>query len=211
MTKEDKEIFSLQANPKWRVLVNNYCYPVLRGRTLADLVCMFQDARDTIEQGIYWAIPSWFEGSQEDYDNLQRYYHTELMKNIIAEVERRTRIKDMGMQNTNKEIIAAIKERVDLATVLEWYTEVFYSGKSQWKFRCTLHGEDRTPSGLIYVEEKRWHCFACQKGGDIFDAVQAFERVDLARAIGKLSRYCGIDTRALVTKPMPTIRGGANL
>ncbi len=45
---------------------------------------------------------------------------------------------------------------------------------NNWKYNCPFHGDgvDREPSGVLYPDEMRYHCFGCNKGGDIFQWMQ---------------------------------------
>jgi hypothetical protein len=121
---------------------------------------------------------------------------------IGAELERRRAMKVSGNQDAAPETIQAMKQTLGgqgLADIIARYTEVFVH-KPQWTFRCTLHGQDRNPSGVIYLDEMRWWCFGCNRGGDVFDAVMAFEGVTMAEAIAILGRYLGIDVRAMTPR-----------
>ena len=157
----------------------------LRGITSADIVCEIQSIR---EQPI------------EEIDADHRFYLGCRFTHLLNELERRTRLNDTGVRTTNKEIIQTIKERVPIDTVLAWYTDVFIY-KSKWTYRCTLHGLDKHPSGVIYQDEGRFHCFACGAHGDIFDAVQLFERMELIEAVKKLANYIGLEIKPFETKP----------
>ena len=171
MNPKDKEFYRLLAH-------QNY-----RGVTTSQLVYGIQDNRWDLEHR---------ELSEES-----RFLTEELVKNQEAEIARRRKLTYKGIQFTNKEIIRAIKDAIDITDVLEWYTDVF-THKRQWTYRCTLHGADTHPSGVIYKDDQRFHCFVCNKHGDIFDAVMYFERVDLPTAIKKLARHVGLDTKPLV-------------
>lgn len=129
---------------------------------------------------------------------------------IHAEILRRRNAPFVVRANSPPELIEIIKGRVRIADIIEQYTEVLYSSKQQLKYRCNQHGDgnDKTPAGVIYISDNRYWCFVCNKGGDVFDAVQSFERVDLPTAIAKLARYIGIDTRPLVKPPVLHIKGG---
>jgi len=100
-----------------------------------------------------------------------KYHYACVAGGILKEIKRRRAIAYDPRVNTDREIIQAIKDRIAIADVLEWYTDVFYASRDQGKFRCTLHGEDKNPSGVIYRTEARWWCFGCNKGGDVFDAL----------------------------------------
>lgn len=203
----DKAVIKLLAERNWR------------GVPIADLVASIQAARDKLAMleidpfsAIGFQCPS--DCPQGEWIESHRYHWECITESIIAEIKRRRAIRYDLRQNPDKEIIAAIKERIPIADVLEWYTEVIVpkgSYRGNWQFRCTLHGEDKNPSGVIYIKEQRWWCFGCNKGGDIFDAVQAFEKIDLPQAIAKLARHIGLDTKPIFRKPVLQVRGGAIL
>jgi len=159
--------------------------PNLRGLTSSDIVCEIQELQVKLE-----ANPS---------DEVRPYLRLRFNW-LLNELERRTRLNDNGIKTTNKEIIQTIKERVPIDTVLAWYTDVFYH-QSQWTYRCTLHGEDKHPSGVIYKDENRFHCFVCNAHGDIFDAVQLFERLELIDAIKKLAKFIGLEIKPFEKQP----------
>ncbi len=163
-------------------LVERLAKSNLRGITSSDIVCEIQSLREQLE-------------TEKDSD--QRFYLVCRFNYLLNELDRRSRMNDTGIHVTNKEIIQTIKDRIPIDTVLSWYTDVFvHSGK--WTYRCTLHGDDKYPSGVIYRDEDRFHCFACSAHGDIFDAVQLFERMELIEAIR--SRY---SVRAFKPDPVP--------
>ncbi len=120
------------------------------------------------------------------------YYWQQRLNWLAQEVERRRNMKTLAL--TNQQSVRAIKESAGangLVEAIGWYTDVFID-KRQWIFRCPLH-EDRHPSGVIYQDELRWHCFQHNGGGDVFDAVIAFGRVTFREALARMARYTGID------------------
>jgi len=142
----------------------------------------------------------------EERDPERRFFFQCLKQHVLREFIRRDTIKFSGIIYTNQNAIQTLKESIPIEDVIDWYCEVTVY-KGDWRFRCTQHGEDKTPSGKIYRDEKRWWCFGCNKGGDIFDAVQHFERQDLLYAMQKLAKYKGIDLRHTSLEPHnePTI------
>lgn len=139
-------------------------------------------------------------GGPEDQESEDKDLWNYELANAIKELERRRNINQSVILAPDREIIQAIKDALPVQDVLEQYTQVFYN-KTKWMFRCTLHGADRNPSGVIYPDEKRWWCYGCSQGGDIFDAVQAWEHCNLPFAIRKLATWAGIEIRPLSNKP----------
>jgi len=156
----------------------------LRGISSSDIVCEIQSIRSEIED-------------EKEVDH--RFFLMCRFNYLLNELERRTHLNDTGIRTTNREIIQTIKERVHIATVLAWYTDVF-TERGKWTYRCTLHGDDKHPSGVIYKDENRFHCFVCNAHGDIFDAVQMWERMELIEAIKKLANFIGLEIKPFEKK-----------
>lgn len=51
----------------------------------------------------------------------------------------------------------------------------------EWKACCPLHA-DRTPSFYVFDGGRKWTCFGCGKGGDVFDFVGELHGVGLREA-----------------------------
>ncbi|MBW2672336.1 MAG: hypothetical protein JRD89_02820 [Deltaproteobacteria bacterium] len=165
-----------------------------RGSTVADMAIELQAARDYIDDPP--PPPADYPGSPTEYHELMLYYLYCCINAILKELDRRKQIQYDIRRNADVEIIQTLKERIPVADVIEWYTDVFYSNRDQMRFRCPLH-QDNHPSGVIYVRESRWHCFQCGQHGDVLDAVCRFGRTDLPHAIAKLAHYIGIDTKPM--------------
>jgi len=181
-----------------------------RGWTVGDLVCQYQYDADRVDDikligcpAISFQRPS--DCPEQEWLDDHILFHTERMKSIIAEIERRDHVVNKHIELNNQPLILTIKERITIDEVLSWYTEVIVE-KNTWKYRCTLHGPDNHPSGVIYRDENRCWCFTCNQGGDVIDVVRLFGRIELKDAIGKLARHLGLDTKPIVQR-----KGGISL
>lgn len=68
--------------------------------------------------------------------------------------------------------IAAVKERVSIATFLEHAGASTVPRRSGWaSMRCPFH-EDRNASGQVNAETGYFVCFACEVRGDVIDLAQ---------------------------------------
>ncbi len=164
-------------NTENKKVLKHLAEPNLRGKSILDLVCEVQSLQEQKEM---------------ETEPEHKFYLECAITHIMREFVRRESLQYNGIQTTNSHIIETIKAKVDIRDVLEWYTEVFCH-QNKWTFRCTVHGDDKHPSGVVYKDQNKWHCFGCNKGGDIFDAVCHFERVDMSAALRKLAKHIGLD------------------
>jgi hypothetical protein len=87
---------------------------------------------------------------------------------------------------SNQESAAQIKERVNIADVVSRDIELKLSGRT-FKARCPFHN-DKTPSFVVYPDEGRWWCFACNFGGDVISYVQQSRNCSFPEALAELQK-----------------------
>ena len=174
-----------------------------RGYDLYALITEYQNAKwriEDISQSPELYFPGWANGgfSLQEYTDCKIAYNDGMMKAIEMEWERRERYAKLPPDRTsNSDLIKIIKERVRIEDVLEWYGDVTFCNNG-WQFRCTKHtNEDSKPSGKIYLDQNTYHCFGCNQGGDVLDAVQHYEGLTLPAAIKKLANWLGLETSPL--------------
>ncbi|MFH0813128.1 MAG: CHC2 zinc finger domain-containing protein [Pseudomonadota bacterium] len=66
--------------------------------------------------------------------------------------------------------------------------ELMQRGKYSWGL-CPLH-QEKTPSFSVNPERQTFHCFGCQKGGDIIAFIQELKGVSFPDAL----KYLGVQT-----------------
>jgi len=84
------------------------------------------------------------------------------------------------------EIIEQIRNRADIVDVIGSYLPLKRAGSNRHKALCPFHNE-KTPSFVVSSDRQTFHCFGCQKGGDIFRFVMEKESIDFPNAIHMLA------------------------
>lgn len=119
---------------------------------------------------------------------------------ITDEMKRRQRLVRYGGPRLSRQgwvdpnLLAEVKSRIDLCELVGHYCPAI-PGRSRWRYACPIHGDgtDRNPSGVVYPDQQKWHCFVCNSGGDAFDFLMAFERVSFREAVVRLASMAGIE------------------
>lgn len=94
------------------------------------------------------------------------------------------------MVDSNRNQIEEIREKLDIAQVIEKYVALKPAGKNLQGI-CPFHNE-KTPSFIVSPDIQRYKCFGCGKSGDIFNFIQDIENVDFPEALERLAKAAGV-------------------
>ena len=93
----------------------------------------------------------------------------------------------------------AIRQKIDLVNFIKSYygADVKRDG-SLYAVRCCFH-EDQTPSLKIY-SDGHFHCFGCNKTGDLIHIVAQIEGVSIGKALRTVAEKAGLSEQEYVIK-----------
>jgi DNA primase len=91
------------------------------------------------------------------------------------------------------EDVARVRATADIVQIVTGYTQLKRVGR-RWQGLCPFHSE-KSPSFSVNAEEGLYHCFGCQKSGDVITFVRDKEQLDFPGAVEWLAAKYGIALR----------------
>ena len=95
------------------------------------------------------------------------------------------------MAKISADSIDRVRQAADIVEVVSAHTDLRRQG-ARWLGLCPFH-EERTPSFSVDPQEKLYHCFGCQAGGDVFSFVQEKEGIGFSEAVEVLAERSGVE------------------
>ena len=83
-----------------------------------------------------------------------------------------------------------IKEKINIVDLVQEYLPLKKAGVN-FKTNCPFH-QERTASFIVSPERQIWHCFGCQKGGDIFKFLMEKEGLGFPETLEILAQRAGV-------------------
>ena len=87
-----------------------------------------------------------------------------------------------------------VRSRVDLTEVVSQAVRLKRSGRG-YVGLCPFH-QEKTPSFTVNPHEQVWHCFGCDRGGDVFSFVMLLNNLEFRGALEVLAEMAGVELEA---------------
>ena len=92
---------------------------------------------------------------------------------------------------SNRDLVSEVKAAVDIVEIVGGYLDLKPAGSGRFKALCPFHNE-KTPSFHVSRDRQTFHCFGCDKGGDIFTFLEDIEGIGFREALQSLAERGGI-------------------
>jgi len=86
--------------------------------------------------------------------------------------------------------VEEIKSKLDIVDIVSSYINL-QPVSGNFKAVCPFHNE-KTPSFMVSREKQIWHCFGCDKGGDVISFVEEYEGIDFKTALHILAEKANV-------------------
>lgn len=94
------------------------------------------------------------------------------------------------MARIPREVVEAVRDRTDIVEVIGRYVKLQKRGNT-WVGLCPMH-QEKTPSFHVIPTKQIYHCFGCQKSGDVFSFLKEIQGLSFFEAVKELAGAAGV-------------------
>lgn len=98
------------------------------------------------------------------------------------------------MSGIPEHIIDQVQDRTDIVEVIGNYIPLKKAGRN-FKANCPFHHE-KTASFMVSQDKQIFHCFGCGVGGNVFNFLMKYERLEFPEAVRALAQKAGVEIPA---------------
>ena len=99
-------------------------------------------------------------------------------------------------------ILEDILSRTNIVELISGYIPLKRAGRN-FRACCPFHHE-KTPSFMVSPERQIYHCFGCQAGGNAFNFLIQYERLEFREAVEMLAKKVGVELPTDSTQDNPS-------
>lgn len=96
----------------------------------------------------------------------------------------------MSIGRIPENILEDILNRVDIVELISGFIPLKRAGRN-FKAVCPFH-QEKTPSFMVSPDRQIYHCFGCGAGGNAFNFLMQYERLEFIEAVETLARRAGV-------------------
>lgn len=86
-----------------------------------------------------------------------------------------------------------VRDKIDIVSLISEFVPLKKAGRN-FRANCPFHNE-KSPSFMVSPERQIWHCFGCQKGGDVFTFLMEYENMEFPEALRSLAKRAGVELK----------------
>lgn len=94
------------------------------------------------------------------------------------------------MTRIPENILNEIQDRCDIVEIISSYIPLKTAGRN-FKAVCPFHHE-KTPSFVVSPDKQIYHCFGCNSGGNVFNFIRQYEKIDFIETVKMLAQKTGV-------------------
>jgi len=94
------------------------------------------------------------------------------------------------MPKIPENILNEIQDKCDIVEIISGYISLKSAGRN-FKACCPFHHE-KTPSFIVSPDKQIYHCFGCNSGGNVFNFIKEYEKMDFIDAVKMLAEKTGV-------------------
>ncbi len=91
----------------------------------------------------------------------------------------------------SEQVLDEIQNKCDIVEVIGGYIQLKRAGRN-FKALCPFHKE-KTPSFMVSPTKQIYHCFGCGAGGNVFNFVMKYDKVEFPEAVRTLAQKVGVE------------------
>lgn len=89
-----------------------------------------------------------------------------------------------------QELLDDILNKIDIIELISSYIPLKRAGRN-FKALCPFH-QEKTPSFMVSPDRQIYHCFGCNEGGNAFNFLMKYERLEFPEAVDILAKKSGV-------------------